>query len=131
MDQDPLVNEKIEAGAKFLAELDKRLPVKAAFWLKKAEGGRWYLYVISEHVDEAHRRASYGEVVEAGRQVRDPNFDLFEVKLIAVDEPLARGVVEIVGPSADAVPVRLNDRVVGNISAAELYIYPVPLPAAG
>ena len=124
------MSEKTEAGGKFLAELDKRLPVKAAFWLKKAEGGRWNLYVVSEHVDSSHRGASYGDLVEAGRRVRDPNFDLFEVKLIGADEPLARGVLEIVGPSADAVPVRLYDRVVGNISAAELYIYPVPLPAA-
>lgn len=130
MDPGPLVSERIGAGAKFLAELDKRLPVKIAFWLKKADAIRWYLYVVSAQVDEGQLGASYREVVEAGRQVRDPNFDVFEVKLIASDDPLACGVCEIVGPSADAVPVRLFDRIIGNVSAAEIYIYPVPLPAA-
>ena len=61
--------------------------------------------------------------------MRDPNFDSFQVKLLGADEPLACGAMEIIGPQADAVPVRVYDRVVGDVSAAELYIYPVPLPA--
>lgn len=130
MDQGPLVKEKIEAGAKFLAEFDKRVPIKLAFWLKTAEGGRWYLYVASEQVDRANRSARYGDLIAAAQQVRDPNFDSFQVKLIGADEALAREIVAIVGPSADAVPVRLYERVVANLSAAEVYIYPAPLPAA-
>ena len=127
MDQSPLVNERINAGAKFLAELDKLAPIKVAFWLKKTEARQWYLYVALEQVNRDIRSASYGTLIEAGRQVRDPNFDVFEVKLVGVDEPLTREVLGIIGPSPDAVPVRLYDRIFADVSAAEIYIYPTPL----
>lgn len=130
MDQGPLVNERIEAGAKFLVAFDKRIPIKLAFWLKTAEGGRWYLYIASEQIDRANRGASYGDLIAAAQKVRDPNLDSFQVKLLGADEPLARGVLDIVGAAADAVPVRVYDRVVGEVSAAEIYVYPVSLPAA-
>ena len=48
MDQGPLVIEQIDAGARFLAEFEKKIPVMAAFWLKASEEGSWYLYVASE-----------------------------------------------------------------------------------
>ncbi len=130
MDQSPLVNERINAGAKFLTELDKLAPIKVAFWLKKAEARQWYLYVAVEHVIRHNRSGSYGTLIEAGRQIRDPNFDVFEVKLVGVDEPLTREVLGIIGPSADAVPVRLYDRIIADVSAAEIYIYPMPLAVA-
>jgi hypothetical protein len=38
MDQVLLVNEQFEAGKRFLEELDKYIPVRAAFWLKINEG---------------------------------------------------------------------------------------------
>lgn len=130
MDQEPLVNEKINAGAKFLAELDKRLPVKVAFWLKRAESVQWYLYAASEQVDEAARGDHYGDLIAAAQQVRDPNFDKFEIRLIGIDEPLTQAVLQVLGPAPDAVPVRLFNRVLGGVGIAEMYVYPVPLPAA-
>ncbi len=51
MDQGPLVVEQIDAGAKFLAELDKNIPVMAAFWLKASDEDSWYLYVASDQVN--------------------------------------------------------------------------------
>ena len=54
MDQVPLVIEEIEAGKEFLDELEKRLPVKAAFWLKADEDSGWYLHVASDQVGDAN-----------------------------------------------------------------------------
>ncbi|HQU46405.1 MAG TPA: hypothetical protein PK867_26595, partial [Pirellulales bacterium] len=127
-DQIPLVNEKIVAGAKFLAEFDKRVPIRGAFWLRKEDGRRWYLYVVTDQADPADRRMAYEEVVAAAQVVRDPNLDMFQVRLIGRDEALAREVLHIVPPGSDPVPVRIFDRLMGEVSAAEVYIYPQPLP---
>lgn len=128
MDQIPLVNEKINAGAKFLREFEKRVPVRAAFWLRKEEARRWNLFVVANPID-GNGRTRYEDLITAAQLVRDPNFEFQQVKLLGPDEPLAREVLRIVPPGSDPVPVRIFDRLLGDVSAAEVYIYPQPLPA--
>jgi hypothetical protein len=129
MDQGPLVAEQIDAGARFLAEFQKTLPVQAAFWLKDSEEGVWHLYVVSDQITDHNIDVGYREVVRVSRRLRDPWFDLFQVKLIGEDHPLAKAVRELQQRYSRQSPARLNGRVLGGVSVEELYLYPSPLPA--
>jgi hypothetical protein len=94
MDQEPLVTEQVEAGAKFLREFQKLVPVKHAFWLYKGDDGGWRLHVASDQITDKNLRAAYGKVVRAARTFDDPWFDTFLVKLIGADDPLAKAAAD-------------------------------------
>src|SRR5947209_3120525 len=48
MHQEPLIKERIEAAAKFLAEFEKHFPLLAAFWYKRDEDSSWALAIASD-----------------------------------------------------------------------------------
>jgi hypothetical protein len=92
MDQSTLVDEWKEAGKLFLAEFSRRYPLKTAFWLKEGEDSPWYLYVASEKIEGTSFHDAYTEVVQAARQVR---FDPSRVKLVRLDDPIVKAVLDI------------------------------------
>ena len=89
MDQGPLVNEQIAAGARFLAEFQKYAPIHTAFWLKDSEECTRYLYVASEQITDENFDVGYEEVIRITQALQDPWFDPFQVKLIGADHPMA------------------------------------------
>ncbi len=119
MDQEPLVIEKIEAGRKFIDELDKHVPVRAAFWLK--------IHVASDRVTDENIDAAYREVGRIGRTIDDPNFDLFQVKMIGVNDPFARAASDLYTRSKARVPTHIRGRSFGGMSVEGVYVYPPPL----
>jgi hypothetical protein len=129
MDQEPLVIEQIEAGRKFIDELDKHLPVRAAFWLKVNEDSGWYLHVASDQVNDENIDDAYREVARVGRTIDDPNFDLFQVKLVGVNDPFARAALDLYKRSNARVPTHIRGRSFGGMSVEGVYIYPPPLAA--
>ena len=64
MDHGPLVSEQIDAGARFLYEFQKHLPLQSAFWLKDSEQGGWYLYLASEQITDENFDLVYEKPVE-------------------------------------------------------------------
>jgi hypothetical protein len=128
MDQGPLVTGQIDAGARFLGEFQKCIPVQVAFWLKEGEAGNWYLYVASDQITDDNFDVVYGEVVRIADQIRDPFFDIFQVKVIGADDPLAQAVLDIRGQYPGPVARRLHGKVFGGVPVAEVYIYPSPIP---
>lgn len=128
MDQNALVNEEINAGAEFVGVLDKRLPVKAAFWLKAAASSRWYLYIASERVDDLGTYECYGEVTEVARENPDPYLDPFRVKLIPTTDPLARDAIAFCQRFPGRSFARYRDDSFGGESVEGLYIYPIAAP---
>lgn len=88
MDQGPLVNEQIEAGARFLAEFQKYAPMQAAFWLEDGEDGGWRLCIASHQVTDENFDLAYGEVARLNSQMQDPWFDVFQVRLVRDPDPL-------------------------------------------
>jgi hypothetical protein len=129
MDQEPLVREEIDAGRKFLDEFDKRIPVRAAFWLKASEDSGWYLHVASDQVSDRNIRAAYGEVGKVAEMIDDPNFNLFRVKLIGVNHPLSQAALEIYQRHSARVPIYVRDGSFGGISVEGVYVYPPSLSA--
>jgi hypothetical protein len=126
MDQGPLVTEQIDAGAAFLDRIDGSIPVAAAFWLKSSEGGRWYLYVASEKINDRTIRAAYGEVFRVAKDMGDPNLDPFQVKLIGIDDPLARAALDIHTRFPARIPTRFNGSRFGDVIVEGVYVYPPP-----
>jgi hypothetical protein len=129
MDQGPLVTEQIEAAARFLGEFQKSYPIQAAFWLKDNDKGRWYLYVASDEITDDNFDVAYGEVVRIWAELQDPWFDAMKVKVIGANNRLAKAAAELRRRFPGPRPGRLFNQVFGGVDAAEVYLYPSPIPA--
>jgi len=127
MDQGPLVIEQIDAGARFLAEFEKKIPVMAALWLKASDEGSWYLYLASDEFNHNNLDVGYREVLRLAGELRDPNFDPFQVKLIKPGHPLAKAALDVLQRFPGRMATRLHRRNFGGVSVDEVYIYPTPI----
>jgi len=116
--------EQIDAGRKFLDEFERCVPVRAAFWLKASEDSGRYLHIASDHITDQNIAVAYGEVLRLGAMIQDPRFDPFQVKLIGVDNPLARAVLDIYQRFPARIPTRVGSMNFGGSSIEGLYIYP-------
>jgi len=130
MDQGPLVIDQIDAGARFLAEFQKYVPIKTAFWLKDSDEGAWSLYVASDQITDDNFDVAYGEVLRIAGQLRDPLFDPFQVKLIGADDPLAKAALDSKRRYPGPVATRFHGKVFGGLPVEEMYVYPSPLPVS-
>ena len=128
MDQNPLVIDQTDAGTRFLAEFQKYLPVRAAFWLKESGESGWSLYVASDHITDDNFDVAYGEVLRIAGEIRDPHFDPFQVKLIGLDDPLAKAALDIHRRYPGPVATRFHGKTFGGLPVEEVYIYPSPIP---
>jgi hypothetical protein len=125
MDQGPLAIEQIDSGARFLAEVEKKIPVIAAFWLKASEEGWWYFYVASDEFNDKSFDEGYAEVLRVAREMGDPNFDPFRVNLIRASHPLAKAALDRLKLfPGSRIATRLRQTTFGGAGAEEVYIYP-------
>jgi hypothetical protein len=130
MDQSPLVTEQIDAGARFLTEFEKKIPVTAAFWLRANEEDSGYFYLASDEFNDEKLRVAYGEVLRVAREMRDPNFDPFRVKLIRPSDPLAKAAVDVLQRFPGRMPTRIYRSDFGGSSVDEVYLYPALTPVS-
>ena len=127
MGQGPLVAEQIDAGAKFLKLFEAYKPIVAAFWLQESEGGSLWLYVATDPLKDEAISHGYTEVGRLQDKVQDPNFDIFQVKLISSKHPLAKAAREVYRGRPWKIATRIRDQIFGGKSTDEVYIYPPPL----
>jgi hypothetical protein len=130
MDQGPLVTEQIDAGARLASAFDQRIPLQAAFWLKKGEDGQWFLYLASDHINDANVRDAYGEL--AGLLDSDANLwlDPFQVKVRGAEDPIVSAVLAIQRKYPAQFATRLRNLLLGGVSVDDVYIYAMPIPVA-
>jgi len=124
MDQDALVTEAIDAGAEFIAEFDKFMPVEVALWLKPDASSQWYLYIASPRIRDVTLDQGYREVLRLAGRMRNSDLDPLQIKLIPSDAPLARAAVEMQRRYPGPRPTRLGRKYLGGVVAEEAYIYP-------
>ena len=129
MDQGALVTAETDAGAELVCQLDRYTPVKAAFWIKESEGGRWYLYIASDQIRDCNLDATYGEVLRLAGQMASPYLDPFQVKLIPASDPLAQAALDIHRRYPGDVAIRLGGMHFGGMSMDGLYLYPTSVTA--
>jgi hypothetical protein len=123
MEPCPLVTEQIDVGTRFLAELEKTVPVTAAFWLKHQDRDYFVFYVASDRFQDGDRDVARGEALRVAREMRDPNLDLSGPRLIKPTDPLVRAALDY-QRLYPGKAVRLRDRVFGGMGIDEIYIYP-------
>jgi hypothetical protein len=129
MDYEPLVAERIEAGATFLREFDEYARVSAAFWLKQSERRYWDLYVASPEITGENYEAALDELIRITRELHDPWLASVRVKLVNTDAPVAQAALVRQRPYPGRTLPRVYDTLFGDVMADEVYIYPSPLPA--
>jgi hypothetical protein len=131
VDQGPLVTEQIDAGAKLANEFHKWAPLQAAFWLKESEDGQWYLYLVSDQINDTNFDLAYAEVHRLLGRGPHLWLELFEVKVRGTDDPIAKAVIALQQKYPGPLATRLRNRMLGGVSVEEVYIYPIPVPAPG
>ena len=124
MDQSPLLSEETNAGAELVRRLDKSVPVKAAFWVKDGDGGRWYLYIASDQFENHNLDVGYGEVLRLAAEIESPYVDPFQVKLIPASDPLAQATLEIHRQYPSRMATRLGANNFGGSGVDAVFIYP-------
>lgn len=127
MAQDILVTE-LEIGERFVREFAQCKPVHAAFWLRESDGDRYYLYIAADDIGGAGYDG-YREVVRLAPQFKSPFFDMFRIRLIRPDDPLARAVIELQEQFPDPMLSRLGPYMLGGQFVEDGYLYP-PLHSA-
>jgi hypothetical protein len=125
MDQAALVDHQIDDAPKLLDQLKRDgFDVKAAFWLYTSEADQWFLYIVSDVVDQVGARASYKIVYESMRQFTDLWINPFEVKLVGPDHPIAKEVITFQKKSHSHIPTRMRGSRLGEVHIESAIIYP-------
>jgi hypothetical protein len=127
MDQDTLVKEQIDAGKAFIDDFAQFKPVKVAFWLKASGESRWYLYVAYDKSGGSSVREDYRRVLQLLGHMQNPFLDAFDVKLVGMDDPVAKAALEIRDRSPAPLATLLRDRQIGGLIVEGAYIYPRPI----
>jgi hypothetical protein len=123
-----LGHQPSEAGARFLSEFHKYAPLQTAFWLKDSEESEPWLYVVSHQITDDNFDVAYGEVGRIALAIQDPWFDSFRVKLIRVDDTLAKAAADLRRRYPTRTPVHLHAQRLDGVIADEVYLYPSPIP---
>jgi hypothetical protein len=127
MAQATLVETQLNEGQRLIDRLaQEEFPVTAAAWVKESESGDWYLYLATPLVaeDGATRRA-YRRVNKVIREMQREGLamDLFEKKVVAPDDPIARDVVANRGSRPGGPPTPFRGSRLGDLAVEEAYIY--------
>jgi hypothetical protein len=136
MDQGTLVEMQVADGKRLIDRLlENGIGVTAAGWLKEAESGQWFLYIVTPLVGEdGATKAAYRRVNTVIRGLRKESFwiDPLEIKLIGPTDSIGRDLHGIPprtpGPRVSTIP--WGGKRLGNLSIEGAYLYPLPTPTA-
>ncbi len=125
MDQSTLVENQIDDGRRFVERFaaDGR-HVQAAFWVKTAEEGLWFLYVATDIVDRDGPAAAYRAVHASLRKLGDPWVASSEIKVVSPSNPIAKDVLAIMARHPGRLATRYGGKTLGSMAIEQVYIYP-------
>jgi hypothetical protein len=134
VDTTTLVSDLIEDGRRIAEQLPQEgFEVTAAFWLKKAEDGQWYFYIVSPVAEPERLNDAYSRLFTLIRRMPEPHWiDPLEVRLLRPSHPMAKDVLAIHQSAASPKghPIRWGGNVLGNVSVEGAYLYPLPATAS-
>jgi hypothetical protein len=128
MDQNALVNELVKLGARFLEEFGKAYPIAVAFWMKDKEESRWHLHIASEKINDADDGKANGVVIRVARQLQNPSFDPFLIRLCYMDEKIVKFALDFQRENP-GMPAVFDVPGYYGVEVEGMYIYP-PVQAA-
>ena len=124
MDQAILVENRIDEGREYVKHLQaKGFDVVAGFWLKEFESERWYLFIASALVDQQGPLKAYRLLYEATSDLSTPSIEMFQVKLIGLNDPLTQDVLAIQQRYSGKLPMRYGGPRLGGWDVEDAYIY--------
>ncbi len=85
--------------------------------------------VLSHEINDTNFDVAYGEVHRLLGRGPHLWLDPFQVKVAGVNDPVAKAVIAIQQQYPAPLATRLRNRMLGGVSVAEVYIYPIPVPA--
>lgn len=124
MDQSPLVNEAIEAGADLLREFANYASIESAFWLKTDPENRHHLYIVSDQIDSKHSREPLLEIVRIRRKLDDPHLESLSVLFVRSDDKRAQAAAELRQRYPKAKAIHYRNKMFAGRDTDELYLYP-------
>jgi hypothetical protein len=111
-------------GKRFVERLiTEGIPVIGACWLKVAEAGQWFLYLVTPLVEEEGRRSASMRVNAILRQMPEPFWIGYgETRLVGPDSPVGQAMQDLLKrPRPSSV---LRDSEFGGVSIEGIYPYP-------
>jgi hypothetical protein len=128
MDTNTLVKDLIEDGSRIVEQLPQDgFETTAAFWLKAAEDGEWYFYIVSPVAENERLNDAYGRLYTLIRRMPEPHWiDPLEVKLIGPTDPIHNRAT-----GQPISPIRWGGEPLGNVRVEGAYLYPLPAAASG
>jgi hypothetical protein len=131
MDSNTLVDFQINAGERLIVQLLRDgFKVEAAFWLKTAEEGIWFLYIASPIVEEKGLAGAYRVLQLSHQRLQGIPLSLSDIKLVGKDNPITRDVLAILARFPGVMATRFGGKQLGDVSIEEAYIYPAFLFSA-
>jgi len=125
MDQETLVEPLIDDVPRLIDQLKQdNFNVKAAFWLYTSEADQYFLYLVSDVVDQKGVTEAYRQVYKALRRLTNPWINPFEVKLVSPDKPVAKAVIDFLSKQRAPLPTRIRGTNLGDVYVEHAYIYP-------
>jgi hypothetical protein len=129
-----LVDMQLQEGRRLIDRLAQEgVVVTAAAWVREAENGDWYLYLVTPLVEEAGgKRAAYHRVNEVIGALQENGFgmDPFAKKVIGPADPLAQDLIAHRAGRPGGPPTPFRGSRLGELAVDEAYIYPPPPSAA-
>lgn len=127
MDPIPLVASEIEDGQKLITRLVQAgFPVKAAAWVKKTDGGFWYLYLVSPVRDRQGPLKTYRRVNSVVGELRfDPSRgEPLEIKVVGAASPVGKAIVAQRDRYPNRLPRWVRENRLGDLEIDAAYLYP-------
>ena len=125
MDQSSLVDAQIDDGRRFVERFAADgNSVQAAFWVKTAEEGLWFLYVVTDTIDRVGPAAAYRAVHTSIQKIHESWVASSEIKVIGPTNPIAKDVLAVIARHSGRLATRFGGRKLGSMVVDQTYIYP-------
>lgn len=125
MDQSTLVGDQVYDGRRFVERFAADgNPVQAAFWVKTADEGMWFLYVATDLYDRAGPAAAYRAVRMSLQKLGESGISGSEINIVSPNNPIAKDVLAIMARHPGWSASRFAGKTLGSMAVEQTYIYP-------
>ncbi len=125
MDYELLVEDQIEDGKALISGLrDKGFDVSVALWVRSSEEGLWFLYLGKNSVRSMSLADAYRVAYGVLRRVANTRISLSSIKIVDVNNPIARAAIEVRDRYPARLATRYNSKRLASMAIDEAYIYP-------
>ena len=98
--------------------------MQAAFWVKTAADGLWFLYVVTEIRERQGPAAAYRAVHASLQKLGESWISGSAIKLIGPGHPAAKDVLAIMARHPRRLASRFSGTTLGSMAVEQAYIYP-------